>query len=242
MPDRRSHRGPHPEDDRLFAESMIPTLRQAVGELSWLLTRGYAERSALKLVGDRYNLTRRQRVAVLRCACSDASLRSRQQREQAASALANRPICVDGFNVLTTIEAALSGGVVLRGRDGCYRDMASMHGSYRTVRETLPALELIGQSLAQHAVASVRWLLDQPVSNSGRLRSAMLEVAAQQAWPWEVDLLMNPDAELIACPAVVATADGAVLDRCGLWFSLAREVIQHHVPQAWLIDLAPDGS
>ena len=45
---------------------------------------------------------------------------------------------------MTTIEAALSGGVILAARDGAYRDMASMHGTYRKVAETLPALELLG--------------------------------------------------------------------------------------------------
>ena len=54
---------------------------------------------------------------------------------------------MDGFNVLTSIEAALAGGVILAGRDGCYRDMASMHGSYRKVEETRPAILGIGSIL-----------------------------------------------------------------------------------------------
>ncbi len=71
MPDKRKHRGAHPDDNRLFAEDQLPSLRTAVAEYSWLLTRGYAEESALKLVGDRYDLTARQRMAVWRSSCSD---------------------------------------------------------------------------------------------------------------------------------------------------------------------------
>ncbi len=56
MPDRRKHRGPHPEDRRLFAPEALPRLRAAAGDLSWLLSRGYAPESSLKLVGDRYAL------------------------------------------------------------------------------------------------------------------------------------------------------------------------------------------
>jgi hypothetical protein len=52
---------------------------------------------------------------------------------------------IDGYNVLTSIEAALSGGVILRARDGCYRDMASMHGSYRKVEETISAIHILGE-------------------------------------------------------------------------------------------------
>ncbi|HYP53983.1 MAG TPA: DUF434 domain-containing protein, partial [Pyrinomonadaceae bacterium] len=70
-PDRRQHRGAHPEDERLFAPSQVAALREAVGELSWLFGRGYAPRSAVKLVGDRHSLTGRQRLAVARAACSD---------------------------------------------------------------------------------------------------------------------------------------------------------------------------
>ena len=72
MPDTRSHRGPHPEDDRLFGSAVRPRLVEAVADLCWLLSRGYATPSALKLVGDRHVLAARQRVAVARLRCSDA--------------------------------------------------------------------------------------------------------------------------------------------------------------------------
>ena len=186
MPDTRRHRGPHPEDKRLFAREHWPLLRSAVADLNWLLTRGYAEPSALKLVGDRHWLDRRQRIAVMRCACSDQALESRRSRELDLRDLAGRRLLLDGYNVLTTVEAALAGGVILVGRDGCYRDMASVHGTYRKVDETLPALEHIGRLLDQSAVANCLWYLDSPVSNSGRLKTVMLEFALEREWPWQV--------------------------------------------------------
>ena len=70
MPDRRTHRGPHPEDAELFATAAIPALRAAAADLTWLLDRGYAVSSSLKLVGDRHYLAVRQRVAVARCVCT----------------------------------------------------------------------------------------------------------------------------------------------------------------------------
>ena len=57
MPDKRTHRGPHPEDAKLFAANRICDLRAAIADFSLLLTKGYAEKSALKLVGDRLSLT-----------------------------------------------------------------------------------------------------------------------------------------------------------------------------------------
>ena len=170
MPDERRHRGPHPEDERLFARSSWPALTQATADLSWLLSRGYAHESSLKLVGDRYRLAARQRLAVARCACGDSERAERRRRQVGPMELPDCPLWLDGYNVLTTIEAALSGGVILAARDGTYRDMASMHGSYRKVAETLPALELLAATIAALGAVECVWYLDRPVSNSGRLK------------------------------------------------------------------------
>ena len=154
MPDRRAHRGPHPRDDQLFASQQLPAMRQACRDLSWLFSRGYTVDASLKLVGDRYQLEARQRLAVARCAASDMSVTQRTASE--LSAIAGSSLWIDGYNLLTTIEAALAGAVIIVGRDGCYRDMASMHGTYRKVDETLPAIELIGGSLAALGNAQAR--------------------------------------------------------------------------------------
>ena len=77
MPDKRSHRGPHPADEKLFAPEAISDLRSALADFSLLLTKGYAEKSSLKLVGDKFSLTERQRLAIMRSACSDQQLAHR---------------------------------------------------------------------------------------------------------------------------------------------------------------------
>src|SRR5436190_5992886 len=107
-----------------------------------------------------------------------------------------RPLLIDGYNVLTTIEAALGGGVILAARDSTFRDMASIHGSYRKVEETRPALDLAGRTLTDLGVTHCTWYLDQPVSNSGRLKQVMLDVAIQSGWKWDVQIVTDPDAIL----------------------------------------------
>ena len=83
--------------------------------------------------------------------------------------------------------------MLLLARDGALRDMASMHGSYRKVDETQPALELIGQTLAGFGVGEALWLLDRPVSNSGRLKKIIEDLAGQRGWTWQVELVHDPD-------------------------------------------------
>lgn len=237
MPDTRKHRGPHPDDAELFSAAALPLLQQAVADLSWLLTRRYAVPSALKLVGDRYQLKERQRLAVLRSSCSDQALEHRRRTRVPLESLAGATVQVDGFNVLTTIEAALAGGVILRGRDDCDRDMASMHGSYRKVAETIPALTLIGETLHTAGVTQAVWLLDRPVSNSARLAQRMYELAAEHGWNWHIELVANPDPVLIASTEVVATADSAILDGCRRWINLAHEIIRQRIPTAYVLRL-----
>lgn len=242
MPDTRKHRGPHPEDERLFASETLSSLRAATNDLCWLLDRGYAATSALKLVGDRYELRQRQRIAVGRCACSREAAESRERRRIDPQSLSGEELWLDGYNILTTLEAALAGGVVLVARDGCYRDMASMHGSYRKVAETCPALWLIGEFTAEWQIRSLRWFLDSPVSNSGRLKKMMLDAAAEAGWNWNVELARNPDLILAETAQIVVSADSAVLDRCGPWLNLARIVVSKRVPKANLVDLSGGGS
>ncbi|HBO44395.1 MAG TPA: DUF434 domain-containing protein, partial [Planctomycetaceae bacterium] len=171
-----------------------------------MLSRDYAPDSSLKLVGDRYELLKRQRVAVGRCVCSDGVRWSRRARMTRPEDVAGRGLWLDGYNVLTTVEAALAGGVLLAARDGTLRDMAGMHGTYRKVAETRPAIERIGRVVERLAAGEVVWYLDRPVSNSGRLRAILLEMAAQAGWPWHVELVADPDPILAQSRAVVATA------------------------------------
>jgi len=238
VPDTRTHLGPHPEDARLFAPAAWPALRQATAELGWLLSRDYAAPSALKLVGDRHQLTERQRNAVARCACPESSRAGRESRRVAPASLAGRELWIDGYNVLTTVEVALGDAVLLRASDQTYRDLASMHGTYRKVAETMPALELLGQAGARLGTSAWTWFLDRPVGNSGRLKTIMRELAGRRGWDWRVELVPNPDRVLAEASEIVATADSVVLDRCQRWFNLAREVVDQYVPAATIVPLA----
>lgn len=226
MPDKRTHRGPHPDDAKLFNADTLPLLQQAVVEMSWLLSRGYAGKSTLKLVGDRYAFTQRQRIALMRSACSDSQLKQRQNTQTCVKHVAAKPLVLDGYNILVTIEAALGAGVLLRGRDGCVRDLASMHGTYRKVDETLPAIETIASTLAALAPSQITWLLDKPVSNSGRLKKIILDFATQQTLDWDVKLAQNPDKLLVESKEIIATSDSAILDACGQWLNLADLILQ----------------
>lgn len=230
MSDRRKHRGPHPEDEQLFAAAKLPSLQAAVHDLSWLFTRGYAANASLKIVGDRYRLTARQRTAVLRASASDAACDRRHAKQQSPSELADEVLAIDGYNLLISLESALSAAVLIGCRDGCVRDLASLHGTYRTVHETRPGIVAVGEYLKQLAPRHVIWYLDAPVSNSGRLAGLIRDVACQSAWDWTVELVKDPDPLLSKSSGIVVTSDSCVLDRCERWFNLNRQIFAQMQP------------
>jgi hypothetical protein len=232
-----THRGPAPGDERLFAARALPALRAAAADLCWLLDRGYAVRSALELVGNRFNLASRQRMALSRCVCSRDDAQHRADLRVEPARLRQRELWLDGYNVLTVLESALAGGLVILGRDGCCRDIAGIHRRYRKVNETLPTLRLVGEAASAWGVTRCRWWLDKPVSNSGRLKTLILEAAGVAGWKMDVELTFSPDHILSHTDQVIATSDGVVLDRCQRWVNLARLIIDQRIPQARLLDL-----
>jgi hypothetical protein len=235
----QSHRGPAARDEKLFAAPQLPALRAATQDVCWLLDRGYATNSSLELVGNRYHLVGRQRMAVGRCACPAGAAQHRRQLQLTPAAVRGREMWLDGYNVLTVLESALAGGVVLLGRDGCCRDIAGIHRRYRKVSETIPVLRLIGETASDWGVTCCRWWLDKPVSNSGRLKEFIHETAAAAGWNMTVELVFNPDRILWESEEVIATSDSVVLDRCHRWVNLARQIIEAHIPATRLVDLSP---
>lgn len=202
--------------------------------------RGYAIVAALKLVGDRYGLTARQRLAVSRAACSDEQRAARLAKCLPVEKAEGKSLIVDGFNLIITVEAAMSGGLLIRARDLCIRDLSSVHGSYRSVEETESAIGLVGEALETIRTANVRWLLDRPVSNSGRLAQRIKEIAGARGWPWTVEAVFNPDELMQASTAIAVTSDSVILDHAQAWLNLNHHLMTRYLSDSWLIDLSLD--
>ncbi len=234
-------RGPQPQDAALFGADALPVLRCAVEELSWLFSHGYADSSSLKLVGDRHQLVARQRQAVLRSACSDEAKASRESRRLPISEIRDRRLAIDGFNLIITLETLLGNGVLLKGRDGCVRDLASLNGNYRLLEDTAAVIDLVYRGLERLRPALVHWWLDEPVSNSGQIKAMLESAGAEFEFSTLVSLVPDPDKALLEGGSVgfdvIATADSGILSRCGLWVNLASYLIATVAPEAPVLAL-----
>ncbi len=229
------NRGKHPNDDKIFGKRWHPALREAVNDMCYLLTRGYGSNSALSLVGNRYQLNNRQRLAVLRISASDHKIENRQLKACQDDELAGQEIDIDGFNLLVLLESALSGAYLFKCRDGTYRDIASVHGSYKRVMKTEAAMELVGKTLQELKVAKTTWWLDAPVSNSGRLKGFLQEIGQKNGYPWEMELVNNPDQALANSKKIVISSDGWILDQVSKWYNLGAFLIEQKLTSEHLI-------
>jgi len=130
----------------------------------------------------------------------------------------------------------LSNSVLILGNDGCIRDLAGLRGTYKIIDKTEKALDLIMMELKKLNIPKVSFYLDAPVSNSGRLKSKIIDYAEKWKVPVEVMLVQNADPILESMERVV-TSDSVILDKCESWLNLSRGVIENYIDDAWIIDL-----
>ena len=226
-------RGFDPMDDILFGRKSLEKLQTAAQELTYLINRRYDLKSASTVVCNHHLLAERQRLALARIVSTDAALANREQKRLKT---APSSLFVDGFNTIITLEVALSGSILLQGMDGTIRDLAGLRGTYRIVDKTEMAVHLLLQQFQTLGVRRATIYLDQPVSNSGRLKSFLLDEAAHYPVELQVELLPAVDGALEGMKHVVSS-DAIVLDKCRSWFNLNREIITTAIPNAWIVRL-----
>lgn len=229
-----SRRGFNPEDIKWFSEKSLDKLKIAQQEIQWLLDRGYKIGTVINFVGGHYQFSSRQRIALHRATSSKIQYDKRDSTQLPLEAAKYGLINIDGFNLIITLEVALSGSALILGSDGVLRDLAGLRGSYRIIDNTEKAIELIGKSLKLLSVPGVKFFLDAPVSNSGKLRHMILKYSAEWDLPVEVELILNVDAVLSQTERIV-TGDSVILDCCKSWFNLSRAIVDDYIKDAWII-------
>ena len=236
MSTKNARRGYDPDDEKIFSNENIAKLKIIQEEIQWLLDRRYKMKQVIEFTGNHYLLSSRARIALQRTTSSTADYEKRISTMLPFECAKDGCLNIDGFNLIITLEVALSGSPILLGKDGVYRDLAGLRGTYRLIDKTDAALNLIGKALRELNVPMVNFYLDSPVSNSGRLRSKILEYSDQWGIPIEIELVPNVDTILADMERVV-TGDSIILDVCKSWFNLSRKIIEDYIKDAWVIDL-----
>ncbi len=226
-------RGSVPEDEKNFSPSAQETLRTAAGHIDYLINNGYDLKQASVFVGNHFLLSERQRLAITRSLATKDQLKSRREKEK--TDFAGGEAWIDGFNTIITLEVLLSGSVLFLGMDGTIRDLAALRGTYRIIQETGAAIRIMLDTLREMHAASAHILLDEPVSNSGRLKALIAEIGENAPLPLDIRITRDVDRALWEKENVISS-DSIVLDHCKSWVNLmARCVDKQNVQplQVW---------
>ncbi|WP_291146637.1 DUF434 domain-containing protein [Flavobacterium sp. UBA7680] len=221
------NRGKEASDDVLFGTLKIQLkLKEAVADMRYFLSRGYGEKATLALVGNRYRLNSRQQQAVRGMSASQNQIEDRKSKEIEIQNLAGKEIIIDGFNALILLESILSNAYVFKGLDGFIRDLSSVYGTYKKVKQTSQAIEIIADFFVKQQIKKAYWLFDKPVSNSGKLKQIIEEIASINNYNWTVELVNNPDKIIAERNLIAITSDAWILDNCLANFNLIKHILE----------------
>lgn len=217
---RAARRGYVPDDERNFSPESIEKLRVASRHVLYLINEGYDLKQASTFVGNHFLLSERQRLAVMRSLATAEQLAMRKAKLLTAAEAAGRDVWIDGFNTVITLEVLKCDSILFSCMDGTVRDLASLRGTYRIIPETEDAVRLLFDSLEEMEIRSATVLLDQPVSNSGRLKALFAGLAADYPFDLDIQIQKDVDRELYEKENVISS-DSIILDRCLSWINLA---------------------
>lgn len=223
-------RGYVPEDERNFSPEAIGKMRAAARHIAYLINERYELKQAATFIGNHYLFSERQRLALMRSLATREQLKARGGKEAALEDLAGKEIWIDGFNTVITLEVMLSGSILLDCMDVTVRDLASLRGTYRIIPETEGAVRALFDVLQEAEVRAVNVLLDEPVSNSGRLKALIAEVGEMYPFRLDIRILKDVDRELYT-KEIVVTSDSIILDKCIGWANITKRCMERRGQQ-----------
>ncbi|RLE73816.1 MAG: hypothetical protein DRJ56_08575 [Thermoprotei archaeon] len=189
----------------------LGVLSEARVDYKFLLSRGYPREQALKFVGDRYGLTKAERMALYRSTFSKGEVAERARKLVPISAIGGEPLSVDGFNVLMTVKAALLGYPLILCDDGLVRDVLSLFQRVRVGPLMCVALELVLCVLSRYRPRSVAFFFDANVSRSGEFAAHVRRRLARLGLRGEAQAVKKADVTTMLHGGVVASSDSVVV-------------------------------
>ena len=224
-------RGYVPEDERNFSISALETMRIASRHINYLINEGYDLKSASTFVGNHFLLSERQRLAIVRSLATKEQLETRGRKEKETGT----EVWVDGFNMIITLEVLFCDSILFTCMDGTIRDLAALRGTYRIIPETTDATSMLLDVLLEAGAESVHILLDEPVSNSGRLKALIADIGEKYPFTLDIQIRKDVDRELYGKENVI-TSDSVILDNCKSWINLTLKCLGKyggHALKAW---------
>ena len=201
-------------------------LAEAAEDLRYLLARGYRREPALKLVGDKRRLSRLERLMLYRGVYDGATAEARRRKLADPAEASGRRLAVDGYNVLITLEAALSGAPLILCDDGVVRDLTASHGKHKATERTAKALRLLIGFLKEAKPSEANFFFDSQVGGSGELAAKVGRMLAEAGLKGSARAVKRGDKAALLGGEIVATSDSALIDKARLAIDIAQKIIR----------------
>ncbi|MBN1195980.1 MAG: DUF434 domain-containing protein [Candidatus Aminicenantes bacterium] len=195
----------------LFSRELLEAAEDYVG----FLERGYPGKPLLQLVGNRYNLNRRQRHILFR----GISTRNASERRRARliEKVCGKKVLLDAYNVLFTVMNHLLGNPLFLSSDGILRDVGDTRGRIHDHERFQRAMELVCDWLTAQFPQAVVAVFDSPVSHSAEHAMAMKAYMQERNLGGDADLARSADHVIKQCDGdVIATSDSIIIDATDL--------------------------
>jgi hypothetical protein len=203
----------------------MSNLKIAVEVYRYLKNREFPDKASLKLVGDRYRLSRLERNCLFRGVVPASESESRRTKLVRPDHVIGQALGIDWYNVLITVESYLKGMPVFLSDDGVLRDATGVHGSYRSGEITERAIPTVLDSITALEPKRVDVYLDAPVAFSGNTAAELRERVADRS-NWDVMVCPSPDYVLKSYRGIVASSDSIIIDRSERILDLPRFVLE----------------
>jgi len=206
-------------------------LDEAVKDFRYLLGRGYKRESALKFVGDRYQLNKVFRLLLYRCVYGEEEAKKHRGKLVSQKDVLGKVLAVDGYNTLITVESMLEDKPIIFCDDGFIRDLSAVHGKHKPTKTTVKALKLLAEGLVRVGVREIKFFFDSQVSYSGELASLTRETLRGFGLVGDAVAVKQADNQVLGFGEIVASSDAVIIGKARKVFDLAGETIKMYNPQ-----------
>jgi hypothetical protein len=199
-------------------EIITGDFRAACRDYFYLLSREYPERGSLKMVGDRYRLSRDQRSVLYRGISSASESTIRNSRLIDLSRAMH--LVIDGYNVLFTVLNYRLGRAVFISTDGILRDAGSLHGKLRDENVFQECIDDLFTTVKSFCPAKVDVFLDAPVTSSQRHHQVIQQKLRDFGIPGTCNLVHSADHEIKSFnTGILASSDTLLIESMQLSFT-----------------------
>ncbi len=193
-------------------------LQDAAHDLRYLLDHGYKKKGAVAFVANRYLLGKRERNFLVRAVFSSQKSEDHKRKFVDIDAIKNKPLFVDGYNVIITTESIfIDRNSIVSCDDGVLRDINAVFGKYKITEVTKKALNEIIFVIKKYNPSYVEFFFDSPVSFSGELAGLTRKLMDTHGLEGGATVSSIVDAELVSLSAktdgIVATSDSVIMDK-----------------------------